>query len=244
MLEVRDLHVAVGRRRVIRGLSLSIKAGEVHVLMGPNACGKTSLVMAIAGLPSYRLVRGRILFEGEDLSQRGVEERARLGIALAYQSPPEVRGVKLGGLLDFIARRFCPGSSGGSVRWLGRMGLDGSFGDREVNVKFSGGEKKRAELAQVFAMRPRLMMLDEPDSGVDVDSLRLIGREVRRVREELGCAVLLITHHRHILQYLRPDVCHIMYEGRIIASASPEELMPRVEEIGYEALARALEGKP
>lgn len=237
LLEIKDLHVKVGERKILKGVSLTLEKGQTQVLMGPNACGKTTLVMAILGYPSYKITQGRILFEGEDLVPKDISERTRMGIALAYQNPPEIRGVKLRDILGFITERFSPGFQGeeATTYYLQRIKLDPpSFLDRDINLGFSGGEKKRAELAQVFAMRPKLMILDEPDSGVDIDSLKQIGTEIKKAIDELGCGMLVITHHRHILQYLDVDLCHIMYDGRIIISGTPKEIIPQVGEMGYE----------
>lgn len=243
LLEIKDLYVSINDKELLKGIDLTIDKGETHVLMGPNASGKTTLVLTLLGYPAYKITKGRILFRGEDLTEKDITQRAKLGIALAYQTPPEVRGVKLRDILIFIAAK----SSGDSDKeekatsFLQRVGLEPtSFLPRDINVGFSGGEKKRAELAQIFAMRPELMILDEPDSGVDIDSLRLIGREIRKVVEELKSGVLAITHHRHILQYLKSNLCHIIYDGKILVSGPPEEIVPSVEELGYEKYIKRL----
>ncbi len=243
MLEVEGLHVTVNGKEILKGINLAINKKETHALMGPNACGKTSLVLTILDYPSYQITEGRILFNGNDLTQKDISERAKLGIALAYQSPPEVRGVRLRDMLNFIADREPQHLSGEDAAsyYLQKVGLEpASFSIRELNLGFSGGEKKRSELAQVFAMKPEFLILDEPDSGVDIDSLKLIGREIRGVTEELGSGVLVITHHRHILQYLKVDVCHIMYDGRIVVSGSPGKIIPLAEELGYEEYIKRL----
>jgi Fe-S cluster assembly ATP-binding protein len=240
MLKIKDLHVEVEGKEVLKGIDLTLRKGETHALMGPNACGKTTLVLTILGFPSYRVTKGGIFFEGEDLSHKDISERARLGIALAYQSPPEVRGVKMRDILKFISESY---SGQDASYWLQRVGLDPSFLSRELNLGFSGGEKKRAELAQVFAMKPKLMILDEPDSGVDIDSLKLMGNEIRKVSEELESSTLVITHHRHILQYLKVDRCHIMHGGKIAISGEPKEIIHRVEESGYEGYLKKVRGE-
>lgn len=248
LLDIRDLHVEVRGNMVLKGVSLSIGDGEVHVLMGPNASGKTTLALTIIGHPAYRVVSGDILFRGRSILGLGVYERARLGIAIAYQNPPEIPGVKLRDLIRM---------AGGLKPWsplsepeerfaseiLRKVGLrPEEFLSRDVNVGFSGGERKRAELAQVIAMKPKLMILDEPDSGVDIDSIRLIGEALRGAIRELGCAVLLITHHRHILRYLEPDVAHVIFGGRIVVSGDPDNVISRVESLGYSGLVRELCG--
>ncbi|MDF2956037.1 MAG: Fe-S cluster assembly ATPase SufC [Candidatus Alkanophagales archaeon MCA70_species_2] len=245
MLEVRELWVRVRGKEVLRGVNLSVGKEETHVLMGHNACGKTSLALTIMGYPSYGVVKGSITFEGQEITSKPIHERAKLGIALAHQSPPEVRGVKLRDLIRVIVGEapwnpLLEAEESMARKYVERVGLDASFLSRDLNVGFSGGERKRSELAQVFAMRPKLMILDEPDSGVDIDSLKLIGEELRRAIEELRCSTLIITHHGYILQYLDVDVAHVMYEGRIVARGAPEELVPRVEREGYEAFVRTL----
>ena len=248
MITVGNLWVRIGAVEVLKGVDLTIGEGETHVLLGPNACGKSTLALAILGYPNYQVTCGSIVFNGQDLTGKTIYERARLGIALACQNPPEVRGVKLRDLIRLIA---------GGVPWdplveseetiatpfLERVGLKpGSFLGRDINLGFSGGEKKRSELAQVFAMRPRLMLLDEPDSGVDIDSVKLVGSEIGRAAKELGSSVLVITHHRHILDYLKSDVAHVMYAGRLISSGDPGKIISEIEEKGYESYAHKILG--
>lgn len=231
MLKIENLKVSAGERRILKGINLTVGEGETHILMGPNACGKTTLVMTVMGFPFYKVEEGRIIFNGEDITSEGIFERAIKGIALAFQNPPEVRGVKLGTLLTLISRKF--GYEGRIEEFLNRLKLTPEFIRRDINLGFSGGEKKRTELIQAFIMKPKLMMLDEPDSGVDIDSLKLIGNEIRRAQEELGCSLLVITHHRHIVRYLKPDFCHIMLGGEIVSSGKPEEIIPFIEKFGY-----------
>lgn len=248
ILEVIDLHVNVADREVLKDINLSVEKEEIHVLMGPNASGKTTLVLTIMGYPNYKITGGRVNFDGEDLAGKDVSERARLGIGLAYQNSPDIRGVKLRDLLRFIAGEepWNPVKQNEdkiASRYLREVGLNPeSFLSRDVNLGFSGGERKRSELAQVFAMKPRLMILDEPDSGVDIDSLKLIGQEIVRVVSKLGCSVLIITHHRHILDYLKSDVAHIIYDGRIISSGEPDVIIPKIEAVGYEGYAKSIGG--
>lgn len=245
-LIVKDLSVLVNGKAVLHDVSLTIEGGETHVLLGPNASGKTTLALTIMGHPAYKVTKGQILFDGQDLADKSIAERAKMGIAIAYQNPPEVRGVKLRDIIRVAAGKepwdpFKEAEETVASRYLAMVGLDpASFLGRDLNIGFSGGERKRSELAQVFAMRPRLMILDEPDSGVDIDSLRLIGGRTGRVIKELGSSVLIITHHRHILRYLEPDVAHVMYEGRILSTERPEVIIPAIEELGYEGYVREL----
>lgn len=248
MLKVKDLRVSVGGGEVLKGVNLIIGDRETHVLLGPNACGKTTLALAILGYPAYKVTSGSIIFDGQDLSGKTISARAKLGIGLAYQNPPEVRGVKLRDIIRLIAGGepwdpLVEPEERLATPFLGRVGLNaGSFLTRDINLGFSGGEKKRSELAQVFAMRAKLMLLDEPDSGVDIDAVKLIGTEIGKAAKELESSVLVITHHRHILQYLEPDVAHVMYAGRIISSGEPRGIISKIEEEGYEKYAREILG--
>ena len=238
LLEIKDLHVEVDGKEILRGVNLEIGKGEVHVLLGPNASGKTTLGMALVGMPTYKVSKGEIIFDGTNLVNLSIDKRARKGIGFAFQFPPSISGVKL---RDII--RLC----GGKGPWdpskepeerfateaLKNVGLPTNFRDRDVNVGFSGGERKRSELAQIFAMKPHLMVLDEPDSGVDIDSLKLIGGRVDSFVKGTGGALLLITHHRHILQYIEADLAHVMCDGKIVVSEYPDDILSKIEEQGY-----------
>lgn len=238
LLEVKDLHVEVGGKEILRGVNLEIDKGEVHVLLGPNASGKTTLAMAIVGMPTYKVSKGEIIFDGTNLIDLSIDERARTGIGFAFQFPPSIRGVKLRDLI-----RLC----GGKEPWdpskdpeerfatevLKKVGLPTNFRDRDVNVGFSGGERKRSELAQILAMKPYLTILDEPDSGVDIDSLKLIGGRVDSFVKETGSSLLLITHYRHVLRYIEADFAHVMCGGMILVSGDPEDILSKIEEQGY-----------
>jgi Fe-S cluster assembly ATP-binding protein len=239
LLEIRNLLVEVDGREVLKGVDLSLESGEIHVLMGPNASGKTSLALTIMGYPRYRVMGGEALFKGKDILKLDITRRAQLGIGIAHQAPPEVRGVKLRDILRLILGQpmWEPQTELNETiasKFLEKVGLPKDpFLTRDLNLGFSGGERKRSELAQVFAQAPSLLILDEPDSGVDIDSLRLIGQEIIEFKEDLGCAVLVITHHRHILHYLKPTICHIMYAGRIVERGDPECLIACIEREGY-----------
>ena len=238
LLEIKDLHVDVNGKEILSGVNLEIGKREVHVLLGPNASGKTTLVMTLIGIPPYKVSKGEIIFDGTNLVNLSIDQRARKGIGFAFQFPPAINGVKL---RDII--RLC----GGKEPWdpnkereeifateaLKKVGLPASFKDRDVNVGFSGGERKRSELAQIFAMKPQLLVLDEPDSGVDIDSLKLIGGQVDSFVKETGGSLLLITHHRHILQYMDADLAHVMCDGKIAVSEHPEDILSKIEEQGY-----------
>ncbi|MEW6094995.1 MAG: Fe-S cluster assembly ATPase SufC, partial [bacterium] len=239
LLEIENLVVKVGNKQILNEVNLSIEKGEVHVLMGPNGSGKSTLIMTLLGYPHYKVVRGKISFAGTELNSKPIHERAKLGISVAFQSPPEIRGVKLRDLIRL---------AGGKPLWdsfkepnelfasplLTKVGLlPEIFRDRDANVGFSGGERKRSELAQVFASNPKLMVLDELDSGVDIDSLKTIGKDLSEYIEENHCACLVVTHYRHILPYLRPNLAHVMCGGRIVKSGDPIEIFTRIEEKGF-----------
>ncbi|MDI6888691.1 MAG: Fe-S cluster assembly ATPase SufC [Methanocellales archaeon] len=238
LLEIKDLHVKVDGKEILRGVNLEIDKGEVHVLLGPNASGKTTLAMTIIGMPAYKVSEGKMLFDGEDLANLDPTQRAKKGIGFVFQFPPAIRGVKL---RDII--RLCGGKDAWdpskepeekfAIEMLEKVGLPSNFRERDVNVGFSGGEKKRSELAQILAMKPRLMVLDEPDSGVDIDSLKLIGKRVDDFVKETGSSLLLITHYRHILQYVETGFAHVMCGGKIIVTGDPEDILSRIEEEGY-----------
>ena len=241
LLDIQGLHVNVGEREVLHGINLQIPRKETHVLMGPNACGKTTLALTILGFPNYKVTKGKILFEGESILNKDISQRAKLGMGLAFQNPPAVVGVKLRDILRLIGGKepwdpLSEPKETFATNMLEKIGLDPElFLTRDINLGFSGGEKKRSELAQIFAMKPKLMVLDEPDSGVDIDSLKLIGNELRKAISDLECSVLIITHHRYVLQYLNIDAVHIMHDGRIIGSGKPDELVPIIENEGYES---------
>lgn len=226
MLEIEDLWVSVvtnGKKEILKGVNLKIGDKETHVLLGPNGVGKSCLIMTIMGIPTYKVMRGRILFDGKDITTLPINDRAELGIGLAFQNPPEIRGVKLGDII-----RLC----GGKVdSYLQKVSLDRDFGNRDVNLGFSGGERKRSELAQLFAMGPKLILLDEIDSGVDIESLELLGKETDSFISDYSC--LIITHQGHILKYIKPDLAHILLNGKIIYSGDPDEVINKIREKGF-----------
>lgn len=222
-MKIKDLHVHVGGKHVLKGINLAIKNHERHVLMGPNASGKTSLALTIMGFPQYKITHGEITFGGKSLNNLNIDERARLGIALALQSPPKV-DINFGGFIDEIEAKF------DSKIDFSKFGEEVEhFKHRNLNDGLSGGEKKRSELIQILAMRPKLIVLDEIDSGVDIDSLKLVG-EILDERKE---SMLIITHYRHILNYLRVDRVHILGLGKILVSGTPNKVLDGIERYGY-----------
>lgn len=237
-LEVHDLWVRVGDKLILRGVDLALEPGQVHALMGPNGSGKSTLALALAGHPEYQVVKGRALLEGRDLLALPPYERARAGLFVAFQYPPEVEGVKL---REFL-RLACGERGKGFCEFqrifpqaLARLKME-DFRDRELNVGFSGGEKKRAELLQLYMLRPKVALLDEPDSGVDVDALRLIA-EVIKEMAAAGTAVLIITHYPRLLEYVPPEKVFVLLDGRIVDHDGPE-LAWRIGEAGFEVVRK------
>jgi Fe-S cluster assembly ATP-binding protein len=241
LLEIRDLHVAAEGREILRGVDLSLQAGEVHALMGPNGAGKSTLAGALMGHPSYTVTSGAILLDGEDVTTWATDIRAKAGLFLAFQYPESIEGVSVTQFLrQAMAARTESDVSALEVRvlmteWMERLGMDSSFASRHLNQGFSGGEKKRNEILQMALLKPRVAVLDETDSGLDIDALRVVGRGVREVRREVPqLGVLAITHYQRLLDELLPDVVHLLVDGRIVQSGDAE-LARRVESQGYEA---------
>ena len=246
LFEIDDLHVEVddgsGPGEILKGVDLVVRAGEVHALMGPNGSGKSTLANTLLGNPDYRVTRGRLLFKGDDITDWSTDVRAKAGMFLAFQYPQEIPGVPVRSFLQQAlgARRGIDDLSALETRlaimeWMARLDMDPSFADRYLNEGFSGGEKKRNEVLQMAILEPELAILDETDSGLDIDALRIVAtgvQEVRKDRPELG--VVVITHYARILELLQPDVVHILIDGRIVKSGGPE-LAATLEEQGYDA---------
>lgn len=237
LLEIKDLAVEVGGREILHNVSLTIKPGETHVLFGPNGSGKTTLLMAIMGLPRYRVTRGSILFKGRDILGLSVDERARLGIGLALQKPPVVRGVKM---KEMVAACMRERASEEAITRLAEKANLTEFLDREVNYGFSGGETKRSELMQLLAQEPELVLLDEPESGVDLVNIALIGELVNELLHkghpirERRHAGLIITHTGHILEYVHARTGYVLLDGRIVCEGDPLEILETIKRKGYE----------
>jgi Fe-S cluster assembly ATP-binding protein len=237
-LVIEDLHVDVEDKQILRGVDLTVEAGRVHALMGPNGSGKSTLAYALAGHPRYQVTGGKVTFKGEDVLAMTPDQRAQLGMFLAMQYPVEVPGVSVTNFLrtamnavrgeDVPVREFAK-----ELReQMRQLDMDPRFAERNLNEGFSGGEKKRHEILQMALLKPELAILDETDSGLDVDALRVVAEGVNRLRgPELG--VLLITHYTRILRYISPDVVHVMVEGRVVQSGGPE-LADQLEAGGYE----------
>jgi Fe-S cluster assembly ATP-binding protein len=241
-LEIRDLHVTVeadgGTKEILTGVNLTVNSGETHALMGPNGSGKSTLAYAIAGHPKYTISSGSVTLDGADVLEMSVDERARAGIFLAMQHPVEVPGVSVSNFLRTSATAI-RGEAPKLRLWLKEMkgameklAIDPSFAQRNVNEGFSGGERKRAEILQLELLAPKMAILDETDSGLDVDALRVVSEGINRVRESGDAGVLLITHFTRILRYVRPDHVHVFLDGRIVDEGGPE-LADAIEADGY-----------
>ena len=247
LFEIDGLHVSVDDGNgspvpILQGVDLVVRPGEVHALMGPNGSGKSTLANALMGNPDYQVTSGTLRFKGEDVTEWDTDVRAKAGMFLAFQYPQEIAGVPVRSFLQqaLAARKGIEDLSMLETRlaimeWMGRLEMDPSFADRYLNEGFSGGEKKRNEILQMAILEPDLAILDETDSGLDIDALRVVAkgvREVKRSRPELG--VILITHYQRILDELQPDVVHILIDGRIVESGGAD-LARRLEVEGYEA---------
>ena len=238
LLDIQDLHVSVGDREILRGVDLTISEGETHVLLGPNGGGKSTLLNTIVGMPGYRITQGRILFKGTDLADLEIDERARLGIGIAFQRPPAVRGVKLRQVINVAA--------GGELDDAAIAAFDeelnlGHMLERDVNMGFSGGEAKRAEMAQLLAQMPDLALFDEPESGVDLDNIAVVGGAMNALLKgeerisERRRSGLIITHTGHILEFVNADVAHVLYNGRLACKGNPLDLIDEISSHGYDA---------
>jgi Fe-S cluster assembly ATP-binding protein len=248
-LQIRDLHVTVeadgGTKEILTGVNLTVNSGETHALMGPNGSGKSTLAYAIAGHPKYTIASGTVTLDGQDVLAMTVDERARAGIFLAMQHPVEVPGVSVSNFLRTSATAI-RGEAPKLRLWLKemkgameRLQIDPSFASRNVNEGFSGGERKRAEILQLELLAPKMAILDETDSGLDVDALRVVSEGINRVRESGDAGVLLITHFTRILRYVRPDHVHVFLDGRIVAEGGPE-LADAIEADGYASYTAAV----
>jgi len=237
-LVIQDLHVSVDGKEILKGLDLTIPAGEVHALMGPNGAGKSTLAYTLMGHPKYEVTQGQVLFKGQDVLDLEPDERARLGIFLAFQYPTSIPGVRMGNFLRLALKSIrgqdVPISEFRKIvqEKMKLLKMDSSFLGRYVNDGFSGGEKKRAEILQMALMNPQIAIMDETDSGLDIDALRIVSEGVNALRgPDLG--VLLITHYQRILNYIKPDYVHVMVDGRIVRSGTGE-LVQQLEERGYD----------
>lgn len=237
MLEIKDLAVSVEDKEIIHGVSLTIRDGETHVLFGPNGAGKSTLLMAIMGFPKYRITHGSISFKGDDITYKSVDERARLGIGMSFQRPPVVRGVKTRDMVAACLKE----NDGDEIKSLAERADLTDFLDRDINYGFSGGELKRSELMQLMAQKPELTLLDEPESGVDLVNIALIGQLMNSLLEkscpipDRHCMGLIITHTGHILDYVNARTGYVMCNGVIGCEGDPHEMLATIRQGGYDS---------
>ena len=243
-LEIQNLHVNVetpeGTKQILKGVDLTIESGEIHAIMGPNGSGKSTLAYALAGHPAYEVTEGAAYLDGHNIVDMTVDERARSGLFLAMQYPVAVAGVSVSNFLR-SAKTAIDGKAPSIRTWVKDMNaameklrIEPAFAERDVNVGFSGGEKKRLEILQMEMLRPSFAILDETDSGLDVDALRFVSEGVNRVHESTNCGIMLITHYTRILRYIHPSHVHVFVDGHVAAQGGPE-LAEQLEETGYDS---------
>ncbi|MEY4714049.1 MAG: Fe-S cluster assembly ATPase SufC [Actinomycetota bacterium] len=246
-LEIKNLHVSVtteqGPKQILRGVDLTIKSGETHAVMGPNGSGKSTLAYSIAGHPRYEVTDGEILLDGENVLEMSVDERAKAGLFLAMQYPVEVPGVSVSNFLR-TAKTALSGEAPALREWVSdlrtamkNLRMDSDFTERNVNEGFSGGEKKRHEILQLELLKPKFAVLDETDSGLDVDALKVVSEGVNRAKSNTDLGVLLITHYTRILNYIQPDFVHVFVAGKVAEQGGPE-LAQRLEAEGYDRFTK------
>ncbi|HLS67581.1 MAG TPA: Fe-S cluster assembly ATPase SufC [Pseudogracilibacillus sp.] len=246
-LVINDLHVSVEDNEILKGINLTIKSGEFHAVMGPNGTGKSTLAAAVMGHPKYEVTKGSITLNGEDVLEMEVDERARAGLFLGMQYPSEITGVTTSDFLrSSINARRGEGNEISLMKFikemdgaLGELDMDLNMAQRYLNEGFSGGEKKRNEILQLMMLQPGIAILDEIDSGLDIDALRIVSDAVNKVREETNLGCLIITHYQRLLNYIEPDFVHVIMQGRIVKSGG-RELAERLEKDGYEWIKEEL----
>jgi len=241
LLVVEDLHASAEGNKILRGVDLLVRSGELHAVMGPNGSGKSTLANVLLGSPGFQVTKGKVLYKGEDITRLATDSRAKKGMFLAFQYPEEIPGVPIAQFLrQAVAARRGTEVSVIEVRvqiheWLQRLGMDVGFASRYLNDGLSGGEKKRNEILQMALLEPDLAILDETDSGLDIDGVRIVARGVDEVRAHRpGLGIVVVTHYRRILDELKPDVIHVLIDGRIVDSGGPE-LAARLDREGYES---------
>lgn len=251
MLSIENLHVKIGDREVLKGINLEIKENETFILFGPNGSGKTTLLMTLMGFGNYTITKGRIMFRGHDITHSPIYERARLGMGMSFQRPPTIHGLKLRHLVSMAAQ----GKSLDVEALAKRVNMT-DFLDRDVNAGFSGGEIKRSELLQLMSQQPHMVLFDEPESGVDLENIKLIGhtvrellggerpscldRSLRELKTRRTVAGLIITHTGHILEYINADRGQVLYEGKLCCESNPRDILDHISRFGYQECLRCL----
>lgn len=235
MLKVEDLWVSVGNKEVLKGINFSLKYGEIHTLFGPNGAGKTSFMMTLMGFPRYKIEQGKIYFKGEEITDKDVYKRARLGLGISFQRPPTVRGVTLRKMIEIISNKE------EFIEDIEKLNLSGHL-DRGLNDGFSGGEMKRSELLQLMVQRPDLVLIDEPESGVDIENIALVGDAINtllgkdKVKEQKRSAII-ITHTGYILDYVNADRGYIIFDGNLVCGGNPRDILSEIKKHGYRRCA-------
>jgi Fe-S cluster assembly ATP-binding protein len=242
MLEIRDLHVSADGKEIIKGVSLKIKPGEIQALMGPNGSGKSSIALALAGHPHYKITSGKVLLDGRNITKISPDKRAKLGLFLAMQHPVAIPGVSVA---NFLRTSLCSSKKGSPTakfvetlkKDMKELRIDESFASRGINDGFSGGEKKKSEILQLSLLKPKYAVLDETDSGLDIDSLKIVTAAIKKAAGP-GIGILLITHYQRILKYIQPGFVHVLVDGRIVKSGG-YKLAEEIEDKGYQAISNA-----
>ena len=234
ILEVKDLKVKVEDKIILDGINLKLKSKESYIMFGPNGSGKTTLIKAIMGIPTYEVVYGKILFMGKDITKKSVDERSKLGISVGFQHPPEITGVKSSDLLKLCLGKDSRAEFGEEEKKLIEAFQLTELLDRDINVGFSGGERKRAEVLQMMFLKPKLLLLDEPDSGVDVESLKLIANEIQRYVKDTGSSALVVTHKGDVLEYIKAKYACVLLRSTTYCFADPKQIFETIKRIGYE----------
>ena len=239
MLEVKNLHASINGKEILKGINLTVKAGEVHAIMGPNGSGKSTLSSVLVGNPAFEVTEGEVLFNGKNLLELSAEDRSREGLFLSFQYPVEIPGVSMVNFMRAAVNAHRKYKGLEPVREKRAIvELDNKLANRSVNEGFSGGEKKRNEIFQMAMLEPKLAILDETDSGLDIDALRIVAQGVNRLKTPDNAAIV-ITHYQRLLDYIKPDIVHVLYKGKIVKTAGPE-LALELEEKGYDWIKKEM----